>query len=263
VEYNLLVASRDQALYKQSGVAGDGTNSVAGAETVPVNLLTASIPVQYYIRDVRAWEYGHLNPGQLLEQIATREVVRYLASVDLDEIMSFGREKASRTLQAVIQKRAEAAGLGVEIVLVGLQDIHPPMGSKDKAVAAAYEQVIGAIAQKEARILEAEGEKAELIPRAAADATRRRNEAAAEATRKLAIASGKAAQFRKQMVAYDSAPRTYRERAYITSVASALSGSRKLVIGPTNTHDVVILNLEDKLRPDLSDVVIENPDKKK
>ncbi len=261
VEYNLLVASRDQALYKQSGAAAGAT--APSSEAVPVNLLTASIPVQYYIRDLREWAYGHVNPEQLLEDIASREVVRYLASVDMDEIMSYGRQKASRTLQDVIQKKADESHLGVTIALVGLQDIHPPMGTKDTAVAAAYEQVIGAIASREARILEAEGQRAEIVPRANAEAVKRRNEAEADANRKLELASGKSAQFRRQMEAYQAAPRTYRQRAYLTSVASALGNSRKLVIGPTNTHDVVILNLEDKLRPGLDDVVIENPDRKK
>ena len=181
----------------------------------------------------------------------------------MDEIMSFGRDKASKTLQATIQRKADDAHLGVSIALVGLQDIHPPMGTKNTAVAAAYEQVIGAIAEREARILDAEGQRAEIVPRANAEAVRRRNEASADATRKLEMASGKSAQFRKQMEAYQAAPQTYRQRAYLTSVAGAIGGSRKLVVGPTNTHDVVILNLEDKLRPDISDVVIENPDKKK
>ncbi len=261
VEYNLLVASRDQTLYRDSGSASNGP--VNAGEAVPVNLLTASIPVQYYIRNLREWEYSHVNPDQLLQDIASREVVRYLASVDMDEIMSFGRDKASKALQTTIQKKADEAHLGVSIALVGLQDIHPPMGTKNTAVAAAYEQVIGAIAEREARILDAEGQRAEIVPRANAEAVRRRNEASADATRKLEMASGKSAQFRKQMEAYQAAPRTYRQRAYLTSVAAAIGGSRKLVIGPTNTHDVVILNLEDKLRPDISDVVIENPDKKK
>lgn len=261
VEYNLLVASRDQTLYRQSGSAAE--SPLGASEAVPVNLLTASIPVQYYVRDVKEWAYGHLSPELLLEDIASREVVRYLASVDMDEIMSFGREKASKTLLSIIQKKADEARLGVSIVLVGLQDIHPPIGNKTTSVAAAFEQVIGAIAEREARILDAEGQRAEIVPRANAEASRRRNEAAAEASQKLAMAAGKSAQFRHRLEAYQAAPRTYRQRAYLTSVASATAGSRKLVIGPTNTHDVVILNLEDKLRPDISDVVIENPDRKK
>jgi len=34
------------------------------------------------------------------------------------------------------------------------------------------------------------------------------------------------------------------------------------VLGVTNTSDVVILNLEDKVRPDLGDLTIEDPNKK-
>ena len=94
-EFNLLVASSEQLSTNQSG-----------QQSVPANLLTVSIPVQYQIGDVKAWAYKHANAGELLERIATREVVLYLVGVDLMEIMSSGRLKAARDLQDRIQARA-------------------------------------------------------------------------------------------------------------------------------------------------------------
>lgn len=251
-EFNLLVASREQT-----------APAAEGDQTVPVNLLTVSIPVQYLIRDVRAWAYNHANAADLIERIANREVVRYMASVDMDKLMSFGRLEASRDLRAAIQAKADAAKLGIEVVFVGLQDIHPPVGTKYVAVAAAYEAVIGAIAEKEAKILTAEAYRAETLPKAAADAARKLNEAKAAAARKTAIAAGQSAQFANQLLAYQAAPNVFRQRAYLDTFSRAVAPARKLVIGPTNTSDVVILNLEDKISADLLDVKIENPDKKK
>ncbi len=251
-EFNLLVASREQQ-----------ANQVAGDTTVPINLLSVSIPVQYVISDLRAWEYNHANAGDLLERIANREVVRYMASVDMDKVMSFGRLEASRDLQSAIQKHADDAKLGVQIIFVGLQDIHPPVGTKQVQVAAAYEEVIGAVALKEARILVAEGYSAETLPMAAANAARKLNEAQASATRKTAVAAGQSAQFVHQMAAFDAAPKVFRQRSYLDTFAKAVGPARKLVIGPTNTTDVVIINLEDKLSKDLMDVGIENPGQKK
>ncbi len=251
-EFNLLVASREQQ-----------ANQVAGDTTVPVNLLSVSIPVQYTISDLRAWAYNHANAGELLERIANREVVRYMASVDIDKVMSFGRLEASRDLQSAIQKKANEAKLGADIVFVGLQDIHPPVGTKQLQVAAAYQEVIGAIAQKEAKILTAEGYSTETLPMAGANAARKINEAHAAAARKTAIASGQSAQFAKQIAAYDAAPQVFRQRNYLDTFTKAVAPARKLVIGPTNTSDVIILNLEDKISKDLLDVGIENPGQKK
>jgi membrane protease subunit HflK len=251
-EFNLLVASREQ---QAAATPGD--------QTVPVNLLTVSIPVQYLIRDVKAWAYNHLNAGELIERIANREVVRYMASVDIDKIMSYGRLEASRDLQATIQKKADEARLGVEIVLVGLQDIHPPLGTKQVQVAAAYEAVIGAIANKEAKILEAEGYRAETLPKAAADAARMINEAHASALRRSALAAGHAAQFTNQLAAYVAAPTVFRARTYLDTFGKAVGPARKLVIGPTNTSDVIIFNLEDSIASGLlNGVKITDPDKK-
>ncbi len=251
-EFNLLVASREQ---QNSGVEGD--------QTVPVNLITASIPVQYIVRDVRAWAYNHLNASNLIERLANREVVRYMASVDIDKLMSFGRLEASADLKAAIQKKADEAKLGVEVVFVGLQDIHPPVGDKRMPVAAAYEAVIGAVAEKEAKVLAAEGYRAETLPRAAADAARKLNEAHAAGTRKTAIAAGQAGQFAHQVAAYEAAPSVFRQRSYLDAFAKAVGPARKLVIGPTNTHDVITLNLEEKFDQSLLNVGIETPDKKK
>ena len=50
-----------------------------------------------------------------------------------------------------IQSDANAAGLGIEIVFLGLQGVHPP-----PEVAAEYQKVIGAIQSKQALILNAE-----------------------------------------------------------------------------------------------------------
>jgi len=249
-ETPMLVASREQEA------------SDTGDQAVPVNFLTTSIPVQYVIRDVRAWAYNHHEPARLLERLATREVVRYLASVDMDEVMSHGRLAAAQALAKTIQAKADQAGLGAEIVFVGLQDIHPPIGNKESQVAGAYEQVIGAISEKEAKILAAEGYRAETLPTSTANATRKLNEAKAGAFRRTTEAAGLAAQFTNQLAAYAASPRVFTQRTYLDTLTKALANTRKLVIGPTNTSDVILLNLEDSIRADLRNVFIEDPAKR-
>lgn len=251
-EFNILVASREQ-----TAMAGQPESD----QTVPVNLLTVSIPVQFLVRDVKAWAYNHSEPKLLLERISNREVVLYMASVDIEKVMSFGRLEAAADLKRRIQAASDSAKLGVEIVFVGLQDIHPPMGTKEMQVAAAFEKVIGAEQEKESRILAAEGYAFETLPRSAANAAKMVNESKGVAAQKVGEAAGRAEQFGNQLKAYQAAPSVFLARNQLETFARSAAASRKLVVLPTNTHDVIIFNLEDRIRQDLMDVQVD-PSKK-
>lgn len=245
-EFNLLVASREQV-----------TTGTDGDQTVPANFLTVSIPVQFVVTNAAHWGYKHSHPARLLEQIANREVVRYLASVDIDTIMSSGRAEAARQLRQRIQEAAVRMEIGAEVIFVGLQDIHPPIGNKELQVAAAYEQVIGAEQEKEARILEAEGFANETLPAARATAARTVNQAKANAAVLVNDASGRAERFKHQMAANRAAPDVYAARNYLETIRTALNGPRKYVVMPTNTHDVVVLDLTEKIRRDVLDIPLD------
>jgi len=238
-EQNMLVASREAI------AQADSTNN----QIVPVNLLTASIPVQYRISNLHDWVYTHDDAAEILERIATRVVVSYLVSVDMDEIMSSGRIAAAKLLQERIQKEADALKVGAKIVFVGLQDIHPPV-----TVADAYESVNSAMQQREGIILSAEGFKADMLPRARAQADRLVSDAKAYQARKVADSAATAGRFANQVKAYEASPEVYQQRLHLQTLARSVAQTRKYVLGVTNTHDVFILDLQDKLRPDLEDV---------
>ena len=98
--------------------------------------------------------------------------------------------------------------------------------------------------------------------KAAARAVARTNAAYAAATNRVQAALGRRAQFPGQLKALAAAPKVYPQWAYLDALINAIGPARKLVLGVTNTSDVVILNLEDKVRPDLGDLTIEDPNKK-
>jgi modulator of FtsH protease HflK len=250
-EFNMLVASRDAA----------PRNATPGSErAVPANLLTVSIPVQYQITNLVAWAYQHAGASNVLEDLANREVVRYLVNVDFDSIMSSERMAAGDILRERIQRRANALNLGVSLLFVGLQDIHPPIGNKSVPVAAAFEQVVGAMQQKQTNILAAQAYEAEHIPSAYAEATNVLARARGDQIMKVATAAAEAARFTNQTKAWQASPTVYAQRAYLDTLVRSLTGVKKYVLGATNTQDVLILNLEDPIREDLLSGVALPPD---
>jgi regulator of protease activity HflC (stomatin/prohibitin superfamily)/divalent metal cation (Fe/Co/Zn/Cd) transporter len=243
-EFNLLVASR-----AAPGAAAD--------QAPPVNLLTASIPVQFQIRDLRAWALNHRDAGALLEKLALREVVRHLVGADFFEVMSTGRDRVAAELRERIQAEADRQQLGVGILFVGLQDIHPPV-----KVAKDFNAVVAALQEKEAAILRARAYAVTNAALTRAEATNRVRQAEAHRTRVVAATRAQAAQFTNQVAAWRQAPEVFAQRAYLQRLAAGAAGARKVVLTTTNAPQVLQLNLEDKLGASLAEDVVVAPSRR-
>ena len=245
--FNMIVASRDEAV---------------ASDSVPVNLLTVSIPVQYRIKNLTNWVYKTDNAGAMLQKLAMREVTHYLIGVDINELMGPGRTKAQEELKKAIQQQADASELGAEIVFVGLQDIHPPVGQNEQSkstggVAESYEKVnvallhsetnrLGALLYKAGKVPQALGLKAELLAKARS-----------ESTNKVALAKAEAGRFGHQMAAFNAAPSVYTTRSKLETFVKATRGARKYVLSNPDNSDIINLELQDKLRSDLLDVTVD------
>jgi len=248
--YNMIVASSDILL-----------NTVA-SDSVPVNLLTVSIPVQYRINNLTNWVYNTDNAGSMLQKLSMRAVTRYLIGVDINELMGPGRTKAQEELKKDIQQQVDIQQLGAEIVFVGLQDIHPPVGQNEQSkasggVAESYEKVnvaqlhsgtnrLGALQYKAGKVPQARGAASELLAKARS-----------ESTNKVAKARAEAGRFDQQMSAFNAAPSVYKTRSKLDAFQRATKGVRKYILSDPANRDIINLELQDKLRSDLLDVTVD------
>jgi membrane protease subunit HflK len=173
----------------------------------------------------------------------------------LNDVLAQGRLQAADALRDRIQSSANARLLGAKIIFVGLQDIHPPTAGK---VAETYENVVGAEQSRLAKILDAEAAAIRTNALAGAQAFTVANIADASRIQKVSSAFARAALFTNQIPAFDAAPSVYRQRLYLQSFAAATKNARKYVLLVTNTQDVVIFDLEDKIRDDLLNLSITN-----
>lgn len=239
-EENFLVANRSTASEET------GTNNDTTTRPPPVSLLTVSIPVQFQITNLTQWVYNNEEPDTLLQHIARREVVRYLVSADMEEVMSRVSGEAASVLRDRIQAEANRHEMGANIVFVGLQDIHPPV-----KVAPDYEKVMAAIHTREANIIDAQAHATATNTLADADAFKIRSEAHSDQRRREVDAQARAALFTNQLPAYLAAPSVYLQRAYLQAFTQSVTNARKYVLLATNTQDVIIMNLEDKISKDM------------
>jgi len=242
-EENFLVANRSTNRSAAATGFGDLTNAP------PVSLLSVSIPVHFQITNLVSWAYVNEDPTNLLHGLAQREVMHYLAHADFDNLMSRGRETAAETLRANIQTAADNENLGARIVYVGLQDIHPPV-----KVAKVFEEVVGAGQTRDAKVLDALAHAASTNAWARGESNRLIDVALAIQHRSVTNAVAKAELFASQMQAYNAAPGeggVYEQRAYLDTLVNNTTKTRKYFVPNTNSPEILIYDLEDKLRPDL------------
>jgi membrane protease subunit HflK len=285
-EYQLLVASEQ-------------SRTEPGAGTVPVSLVIAAVPVQYRIKDLYNFVYNHQEPEKLLESICYRELTKYAASarIEVEEeteaeqsLIGMGRAQAGKTLSERIQAAADGAKLGVEIVFVGLQGVHPPV-----EVAADYQKVIGAFQKKQASILNAQAQRNKILGTLVGSVERAEQlydlalkyqqaeetgspaeiealgkqldkafeeakgyifkllrEAQSYAFTKETLAEATGLQFAGQLRAYEAAPEIFIHEQKLTVLEEALKNIRKYVIvTDQNDTQVTIIDLQEKLSPDL------------
>ena len=248
--------------YNMIGASSDVLLDATASDSVPVNLLTVSIPVQYRINDLTNWVYKTDNAGAMLQKLSMREVTRYLIGVDINELMGPGRTKAQKELKKAIQQQANASELGAEIVFVGLQDIHPPVGQNEQSkatggVAESYENVNVAQLHSETNRLGALQYKAGKVPQARGLAAEFLAGAHSESTNKVALARAEAGRFGHQISAFNAAPSVYTTRSKLETFVETTRGARKYILSNPDNRDIINLELQDKLRSDLLDVTVD------
>ncbi|MDY6913614.1 MAG: SPFH domain-containing protein, partial [Planctomycetota bacterium] len=136
----------------------------------PVSIIRLVVPVQYRVHNVYDYYRRMQDAERMLEQIASREMVRYCASATLnapagekaadrpEAIMTYGRRRAAAELKRRIQEEADNLSLGVEITYVGMLAVHPP-----PEAAPAFQDVLKAERKQDQMRYQAEAEAADML----------------------------------------------------------------------------------------------------
>jgi regulator of protease activity HflC (stomatin/prohibitin superfamily) len=287
-EYDLIVASA-------------GVKMGNKQDTVPVGIVRANITILYRIKDVSVYLYHHMDAKQALEAICYRELTLYgtSASVETDDnnietsLLGKGRLEASRVLRQRIQAAADDTGLGVEIVMCGMQGIHPPPKLAQK-----YQDVVGAIQTRQASVLRAIAQRnitltelagsidevdaiyslvseysrvkdtlspeqneqkrkeiASLLEQAKGQVFSTVCQARAEAFEKAILAEATGQRFIGQLKAYQANPELYMQIERLKMLEESLGKVRKyIVVADTKDTQVYIVDLQEKLTPSLYDM---------
>ena len=195
------------------------------------------------------YAYNNANPDKTLLHIGQQAATEYLASSPLMEVMSTGRSAAEQAMLKRIQGLADLHKLGVDIVSVTILDAHPPV----EKVAPAYQNVIGALEEKETMILKAQSYAAKTVPAAQSAAEQIVEDAKAYQYTTRTVARAESERFGKQLTTYNMMPSMFKLKAYLEFLENDCQNVRKYVVSSSLRNEVYELNLEEKERIDLVD----------
>jgi len=294
-------------------VSSEVSGGIEGQQAVPVSIVKVSLPVQYKVKDLYSFLYNYVDvkgldkttiyeSEKLLKSICYEQLTHFGANAkvevdnpeDLQEsLLGAGRAKYRDILIKNIQQAANDAGLGVDIIFVGLQGIHPPTDlAKD------YQQVIGAVQKKQSLILNADAYKNQVLgilagsvekandlysitqeyqqaeglgnrqkidelakeldsafSQAKGDIYASLRQAHGYAFEKATLAEATGERFASQLKAYNAAPDVYTTEQRLNALIEACSNIRKyMVVGDANDSQIFEVDIKEKLTPSLYDL---------
>lgn len=144
-------------LVRPSG-SGPGSQSNAIGAAQDLSVLSLEIPLVYSISNVELFEeFGAPSVrDELLRATAQREIIRYMATLGVDDILGPARINMNRDLTERIEAAfaqlnpgpdGKGRGPGIQIIRLGVAGVHPP-----KKVANDFEAVVGAEQNRQAKI---------------------------------------------------------------------------------------------------------------
>lgn len=239
--------------------------------------------------------------GWVITDVADEQLRMYSVKKEQDRLNIYqadysmtgkGRAEAARILTQRVQAAADEAGLGVEIVFLGLQGVHPPI-----EVAADYQKVTGAVQKQQKLVLDAQAERIktlgtlvgsidradelsglaeqyrhaqdanspeqieelgdkldEAFGQASGEIFRTLRESQSYAFEKETLAEATGRQFANQLKAFRAAPEIYVHEQLLAMYEQALSAIRKyVVVADQNDTQITVIDLQEKLQPGLLD----------
>lgn len=181
------------------------------------DLITVDAAIQYRIANAAAWRYHCQNPDQALSAIAYRAVMRNTVNLTLSDALSQNVAVLTGRMRDMIQREADALGLGVEILGFTVGGMHPPV-----PVAKDYQAVVSAELRKVTTVVNAQVFRVQTLPQAEASVVVDENTAKAEAAEALGRAAGEAWSFRTLESQYRAAPDLYFFRRRLETLEKTL-----------------------------------------
>ncbi|GIS83674.1 MAG: HflK protein [Dehalococcoidia bacterium] len=208
--------------------------------TGDLNIVDVQMIVQYRINDLTNFLFqvddpgdadrgvGQGSPDGMTLKDATEAALRQVVGKSsIDDILTVNKDQVQLETLHLLRRILDDYSSGIEVLEVRLQNVRPPDDVRD-----AFDDVVRARVDKEARINEALAYQQDQLPRARGDAEKIINAASAFKEERILKAKGESARFLSVLEEYQKAKEVTRTRLYLEKMESVLPKVPKYVIEP-------------------------------
>jgi len=166
------------------------------------------------------------SPESMMQALAYELVTDQTIATDLSSLMSADRDAFSENFQKELSKMMEEKNLGLEVVAVVLESIHPPV-----EIAWVYQELISAGINAEKYLVNAQDVAAVTI--AQAETTHDTTVGGAQVSYEEKVAAAKASitEFMASVEAYNASSDAYKYQKYLAAVRKAYGNANLVILG--------------------------------
>jgi membrane protease subunit HflK len=209
------------------GFALDAGGQVVGMEllTGDTNILNVALVLQYVIRRPADFLFRIEDPGTLIGNLAESVLTEIAVGMAVDDVLTTGRLALQERVKTETQAMLDRYQSGIQITSSNIMAI-----TLDPSVAAAFQEVTDAMADREKSRNEARIYANNLIPKARGEAHAVLREANAYKQQRVAEAIGNTDRFLALLEEYEKAPEITRSRLYLEAMERVLPRTRIYVV---------------------------------
>ncbi|MSU35735.1 MAG: FtsH protease activity modulator HflK [Pedosphaera sp.] len=212
--------------------------------TGDLNMALIEWIVQFRIEDPKEFRFHVFQPEWTLRDAGESVMREVVGDRTIDEVLTIGRQEIETETLSRLQAVVKRYGLGLSVMQVQLQNVHPP-----KAVQASFSEVNQAQQEKQQAINLANGEYNKVVPRARGEALRKVSAAEGYAAKRVNEAKGDAGRFNATLAEYVKSPEVTRQRLYLETMQVVLPQlSRKIILDDKAGQIFPLLQLDQKTK---------------
>lgn len=199
------------------------------------NIVNVQFSVQYKIKDPVEYLFNVTNQAAVVRNAAEAAMREVIGKSLIDSALTDGKLKIQSDATELLQNILNRYEVGVQVIAVQLQDVHPPQGVID-----AFKDVASAREDKSRIINEAEAYRNEVLPNARGMGAEMENQASAYRETRIQGAQGETQRFLSVLAEYDKAKDVTKKRLYFEAMEEILKNANEKVILPKGTSDRVL-----------------------
>ena len=191
------------------------------------NIVNVQFSVQYQIKNPVEYLFNVTNQPAVVKNAAEAAMREVIGNSQIDSVLTDGKLQIQTEATQLLQEILNRYKVGVRVIAVQLQDVHPP-----KEVSDAFKDVASAREDKSRIINEAEAYQNEILPKARGLAAEVENQAQAYKETRIRNAEGEANRFLAMLKEYNRAKEVTEQRMYLESMEEILSrpGLEKIIL---------------------------------